>query len=81
MDDPGLTVAEALRILDPPIPRRTLERRLRVNCTPLDAKRKPPGRGRPADVYLTSDIYQQHAEWAVSPIGKRRPKEPAHAQG
>jgi len=76
-DNNALTVREALAILDPPIPRRTLERRLADHCTPLPERRHPPGRGRPAAAYLVEDIYTEHTAWAKSQIGKR----PARTDG
>lgn len=65
-----MTVSEALAFLDPPIPRRTLERRL-AHHTPLDTLRKPPGRGRPAHAYLVDVIMKEHAAWMNSNVGKR----------
>jgi hypothetical protein len=65
------TVSEALSRLHPRIPRRTLERRLAANCTPLPELRKPAGRGRPAAAYLVQDIFRQHTLWAFSRVGKR----------
>lgn len=69
-DDKGMTVSEALDFLDPPIPRRTLERRL-ARHTPLPDMRRPNGRGRPAHAYAAQVIMQEHAQWATSNVGKR----------
>jgi hypothetical protein len=57
----GLTVTEACRLLDPPIPRRTLER-LVANLAPIGVRRTS---GRPASVYAANDLYRAHAEWVV----------------
>jgi hypothetical protein len=68
----GFTIADALRLLYPPIPRRTLERRMREHRTPLPEKRKPAGRGRPAAAYPLEAFYAEHTEWAESQVGKRQ---------
>ncbi len=78
-DDAGMTVSEALRFLDPHIPRRTLERRL-ATCKPLPELRRPAGRGRPAAAYRVEDVLREHAAWASSNIGKRPAREEPHEE-
>lgn len=60
MTDQAFTVAEAVQILDPPIPRRTLER-LAATLTPVDYRCHG---GRPAARYNLPDLLRVHAEWA-----------------
>jgi hypothetical protein len=67
-DAPGMTIAEAMDHLDPPIPRRTLERRM-AKVGHLGVRR-PVGKGRPAKQYRPEDIYREHTAWATSNVGK-----------
>lgn len=74
----GLTIAEACAVLDPPIPRRTLER-LAVRLAPVGVRRTD---GRPAAVYNLTDLYRLHAawcvgksKWRVTDAGKPEPRE------
>jgi hypothetical protein len=61
IQDPDLTVVEAMTILSPPIRRRTLERLLRRYAVPVGIRR--PTNGRPARTYRTSVLYCLHAAW------------------
>ncbi len=74
MGEPAMTVAEALSpgVLDPPIPRRSLTRRL-TGVQPVGVRKPGTEGGRPALLYAAADIYRVHAEWARSTRGKRGP--------
>lgn len=56
----GMTLTEAARVMDPPIPRRELQRRLK-HVEPLGKRWGYPGR-RPA-LYPVAAILLAHADW------------------
>lgn len=56
----GLTIAEAARALDPPIPRRTLAELLAA-VRPVG--RRYGRRGRRPSIYPVDEIMRVHADW------------------
>ncbi len=64
------TVAEALQHLDPPIPPRTLQRRVR-KLHPVGVRLPTERGGRPARTYNLTDIQRVHTEWAQGQTRKR----------
>jgi hypothetical protein len=58
----GLTVAEALQVLDPPPKRWQLEILIaRSGLAAVDTRQQHTG--RPAAVYDIADLYEAHAQW------------------
>jgi hypothetical protein len=72
----ALTLAEAVNLLDPPMPLRTLQSRVqaaeRRNILHHVAVRPSAGKGgRPAREYRAFDLFQIHRDWVLSTQGKR----------
>jgi hypothetical protein len=72
----GLTISEALAWLSPPIPRRTLQRRL-AGSVVLGYRTTAEG-GRPAPVYPADAVMRAHAEWVRSVAHGCRNDQVAH---
>jgi hypothetical protein len=56
----GLTLTEAASVLDPPMPRRELARRMRGVCPVGSTYGR---RGRRAAAYPVAEIMRAHAAW------------------
>lgn len=74
--DHALTLAEAVTLMDPPMPLRTLQARVKSAESAGDIAHvavRFPGRagGRPAREYKASDLFALHRKWALSTQGKK----------
>jgi hypothetical protein len=56
----GMTLTEAARVMDPPIPRRELQRRL-AGVQPVG--KRYGYRGRTPALYPIAAIFKAHADW------------------
>ena len=72
----ALTLAEAVRLLDPPMPLRTLQSRVqaaerRGDVAHVATRLAGPAGGRPAKEYRASDLFTIHRSWVYSTQGKK----------
>lgn len=72
----ALTLAEAVRLMDPPMPLRTLQARIKTAERRGDVAHvstRPAGAagGRPAREYRASDLFAVHRSWVYSTQGKK----------
>jgi hypothetical protein len=72
----AITLAEALRLLDPPMPLRTLQARVkraeeRGDIAHVATRAAGRDGGRPAREYRASDLFALHSNWARSTQGKK----------
>lgn len=72
----ALTITDAVRLLDPPMPLRTLQARVKAAEISGDiahvSVRVPGGHGgRPAREYRASDLFALHRNWVLSTRGKK----------
>lgn len=72
----ALTLAEAVRLLDPPMPLRTLQARVkRAEAAGVVAavarRRSGEHGGRPAREYKASDLFALHQKWVLGTRGKK----------
>lgn len=67
-DVPGWTIDEAVRVLDPPIPRSTLAQLLTV-VPPVG--RVYGRRGRRPAVYPVAEIMDVHRDWVDRKVGRQ----------
>lgn len=71
-----LTIADAVAVLDPPMPLRTLQARVRRAEAAQEiaavATRQSGGKGgRPAREYKASDLFVIHRNWVLGTQGKK----------
>jgi hypothetical protein len=72
----ALTIVEAIGLMDPPMPLRTLQARVKGAEKRGEiahvSTRLPTGRGgRPAREYRASDLFAQHQKWVLGTQGKK----------
>jgi len=72
----AITIAEALALLDPAMPLRTLQARVHraeIMGDIAHVSVRPPGEhgGRPAREYKASDLFALHRKWVLSTQGKK----------
>lgn len=72
----AVTLAEAVRLLDPPMPLRTLQARVKRaeragEIAHVAVRRAGRTGGRPAREYRASDLFALHQKWALSTQGKK----------
>lgn len=71
-----LTLADAVAVLDPPMPLRTLQARVRRaeeagDIAHVDTRPAGGKGGRPAREYKTYDLFVIHRNWVLSTQGKK----------
>ena len=72
----ALTLAEAVRLMDPPMPLRTLQARVSAaekagDLAHVSTRLAGPSGGRPAKEYRASDLFAVHRSWVYSTQGKK----------
>ena len=72
----AITLAEAMHLLDPPMPLRTLQARVKRaeeqgDIAHVATRRAGRGGGRPAREYRASDLFAIHSSWARGTQGKK----------
>jgi hypothetical protein len=72
----ALTITEVVGLLDPPMPLRTLQARVRAaeeagTIAHVSVRPAGPHGGRPAREYRASDLFVIHRNWALSTQGKK----------
>lgn len=73
----ALTLAEAVNLMDPPMPLRTLQARISKaeragDIAHVSLRTSGSGGGRPAREYRASDLFAVHRSWVLSTQGKRQ---------
>lgn len=72
----AITLAEAIAVMDPPMPLRTLQSRVRNaerrgSLAPVSVRPSGATGGRPAREYRASDLFVLHQNWVLSTQGKK----------
>jgi len=72
----AITLSEAIALLDPPMPLRTLQARVkraeqRGDIAHVSIRRYAHVGGRPAREYRASDLFALHRNWALGTQGKK----------
>ena len=72
----AITLTEAMRLFDPPMPLRTLQARVKLEehrGELAHVSTRPPGGkgGRPAREYRASDLFALHRNWVLGTQGKK----------
>ena len=74
----ALTLTEAVKLMDPPMPLRTLQARVNKSeqagdIAHVSLRTSGSGGGRPAREYRASDLFSIHRKWVFSTQGKKPP--------
>ena len=74
----AVTLAEAVCLMDPPMPLRTLQARVKRaesdgDIAHVHVRQAGPIGGRPAREYRASDLFALHRNWVLSTQGKKPP--------
>jgi hypothetical protein len=72
----AVTLAEAMRLFDPPMPLRTLQARVaaaekRGDLAHVETRPSGAEGGRPARAYRASDLFELHKSWVHGTQGKK----------